>query len=186
MQKNIFWGLASYAHIVWCGACGGNIMFWGLREVSCLIGWEGGFLIFYSFFFFFLISGNHGLIWCFMDLFGVLEICGCGYGCSWVPVEHISLTISGFLELSPLRAFSHKLPSPELGNRWPFLVIVTGRFQNPNSILIFFFFLISGNHGFIWCFWDLWYVNVSGYVCQLSLIINTYLLGLEALQILLC
>ncbi len=73
-----------------------------------------------------------------MDLFGVLGIYGCGYG--WVPVEHVSLTVSGFLELSPLRVLSRRLPSPELGNRRPLLVIVTGRFQNPNSIIIFFFF----------------------------------------------
>jgi hypothetical protein len=68
-----------------------------------------------------------------MDLFGVLGICGCGYG--WVPVEHVSLTVSGFPELSPLRGLSRRLPSPELGNRQPLLVTVTSRFQNPNSII---------------------------------------------------
>ena len=70
-----------------------------------------------------------------MDLFGVLGICGCG----WVPIEHVSLKVSGFLKLSLLRALSRRLPSPELSNRRPLLVIVTGRFQNPNSIIIFFF-----------------------------------------------
>ena len=53
--------------------------------------------------------------WKIMDLFGVLGICGCG--CGWVPVEHVSLTVSRFLELSPLRAFSHRLPSSKLNNQ---------------------------------------------------------------------
>ncbi len=68
-----------------------------------------------------------------MDLFGVLGICGCG--CGWVPVEHVSLKVSGFLELSLLRALSRRLPSPELGNQQPLLLTVTSRFQNPNSIV---------------------------------------------------
>ena len=54
-----------------------------------------------------------------------------------VPVEHISLIVSRFLELSPpvARALSRTLTSPELGNWRPLLVTVTYKFSNLNSII---------------------------------------------------
>jgi hypothetical protein len=61
-------------------------------------------------------------------------VVGVGVG---VPIEHVSLTVSRFPELSPpvARALSRTLTSPELGNWRPLLVTVTGKFPNLNSII---------------------------------------------------